>query len=205
MELRKLVAMSIGIGAIAAGSVIPAQAHGGPGVCVVAAQNANVSNVHYGTNGHPGQTKPSGRYGLYYPPTDPQAQTHVMPGSGAGPLGIPNTTGDRYTWVLNGSCANGTTGGGGNFTSSGTGIGYCGRSTGIGTGKIVGQGGVIHNYIIKWESAGSQLLVIDPATANGPNQIIGSVNAQPNPAQSADGSCVDGTAVKFLVDGALVH
>lgn len=205
MELKRLLAMGVGISAIAAGSVIPANAHQGPGVCMVAAQNANVSNVHYGINGHPGQVKNQGRFGLYYPPTDPQAQAHVMPGTGAGPLGIPNTAGDKYTWVLNGSCANGTTAGGGTFTSSGTGIGYCGRSTGVGTGKITAAGGVIHNYIIKWESGGSQLIVIDPATANGPSQSIGSVNAQPNPAQSSDGSCVDGTAVKFLVDGALVH
>lgn len=197
MQLRKALAMGISVGAIAAGMVLPAQAHNTPGVCVVAAQNASVSNVHYGTLGHPAQQKLQSRYGLYYPPSDPQASAHALPGTGAGPLGIPNTVGDNYTWTLNGSCANG-----GAFLSSGTGRGYCGRSTGIGTGTQ-NPGG--HSYITKWESAGSQLVVIDPGTAGGIKQNIGSVNAQPNPVDSADGSCVAGTAVKFLVDGAVVH
>ena len=195
MQLRKVIALCLGVAAIAAASVVPSVAHNGPGLCVVAATSANVSNVHYGTNGHPGQVKLQNRYGLYYPPSDPQASSHAMPGTGAGPLGIPNTVGDRYTWTLTGACANGTLGGGGNFTSSGTGIGFCGRSTGLGTGTI-NPGS--HSYLVKWESAGSQLILTD--TSN-----IGSVNAQPNPADSADGSCTNGTAVKFLVDGALAH
>lgn len=197
MQLRKIIALCLGVGAIAAMSVVPSVAHNGPGACVVAAIGANINNTHYGTNGHPGQTKLQNRWGLYYPPSDPQAQSHAMPGSGTGPLGIPNTVGDRYTWVLNGSCANGSIGGGGNFSSSGTGLGYCGRSTGLGSGTISNQAGS-HSYIVKWESGGSQLILTDPSN-------IGSVNAQPNPADSSDGSCTNGTAVKFLVDGVLVH
>lgn len=198
MQLRKIIALSLGVAAIGAASVVPSQAHNGPGLCVVAGVSANVSNVHPG-NPHSGQTLLQGRYGLYYPPSDPAASTHAMPGSGTGPLGIPNTVGDRYTWTLGTptsrlACANGTIGGGGNFASSGTGIGFCGRSTGLGTGTITGG----HSYITKWESLGSQLILTDQSN-------IGSVNAQPNPADSADGSCTNGTAVKFLVDGALVH
>lgn len=194
MQLRKIIAMAVAVGAIAAGSVIPSQAHNGPGVCVVAATSANVTNVHYGTNGHPGQLRQNGRYGLYYPPVDPQISDHGMPGAGTGPLGIPNTKGDRYTWTLGGACLNGSIGGGGSYTSSGTGIGFCGRSTGLGTGSITGG----HSYITKWESLGSQLILTDSSN-------MGSVNAQPNPVDSADGSCTNGTAVKFLVDGALIH
>jgi hypothetical protein len=110
--------------------------------------------------------------GLYYPATDP----------------TPDLDGDFFTWNLNGTCANN----GVPFTSSGTGVGWCGRSVGTGTGSA---GGV--DYTISWQSLGSQLVLVDPSA-------LGSVNAQPNPPGSNNGSCLDGSAKTFLVDGAIV-
>lgn len=112
--------------------------------------------------------------GLYYPVTDPAVASHP-------------TTGPDFTWELNGVCNNN----GASFTSSGTAYGWCGRSVGDGAGIVNGR-----NYIVHWESFGSQLILTDPSAR-------GSVNAQANPPGSPNGSCLSGTAKTFLVDGAI--
>ncbi|MGH7752382.1 MAG: hypothetical protein ACREN5_06170, partial [Gemmatimonadales bacterium] len=126
--------------------------------------------------GHSLQKRGEGnRFGLYYPVLDPR-QDHftqtISPGSHGTGL-IPATKGDHFNWRQTGSCANG-----GSYSASGTGIGYCGRSVGQGTGSITGG----HSTIIKWESGGTQLILTDPSAA-------GSVNAQANPPGSPNGSC----------------
>lgn len=211
MELRKLVAIGLGIGAIALASVLPATAHSGPSYCVLAANTANVDNVELGAGvKHSGQQEAAnGDIGLYYPPLDPATTHWTTPHNTAkGPLGIPATIGDDYTWSLNGACAVAGQASnpvaGATFTSGGTGIGYCGRSIGAGTGSITGG----HTYTILWESAASQLLIHDGAARQptaGRDTLTGSVNAQPNPVGSAAGSCTNGSAVQFLVDGILIH
>ena len=115
--------------------------------------------------------------GLYYPVTDPRFTTYP-------------TTGPNFSWVLNGTCANN----GAHFESSGTAYGWCGRSVGTGTGRIVETG---QTYTIEWQSVGSQLILTHPSAR-------GSVNAQANPPGSPNGSCTNGTATTFLVDGSIV-
>ena len=206
VKLKKILAIALGAGTMAAAAFAggPASAHNGPEVCVLLASPAQVNNVEMGrpsvpgnplspaVNGHPGQKKGEGnRYGLYYPMLDPIVAHWTTTGpSFAGGLGIlPATTGDHFNWRQTGTCSNSGAG----YTAGGTAIGYCGRSIGLGTGKIAG-----HTVIIKWESAGSQLILVDPSAA-------GSVNAQANPPGSPNGSCIDGGAAVFTVDGVLVH
>ncbi|HVL89738.1 MAG TPA: hypothetical protein VM841_05830, partial [Actinomycetota bacterium] len=167
-----------------------------------AAKPAQVNNVEMGppstsdklspaNTGHPNQKRGEGnRFGLYYPVTDPiQAHwTTTGPTQGNGTGLIPATRGDHFNWRLSGTCATGEA-----FLTQGTGIGYCGRSIGFGTGNV-GP----HSAIVRWESVGSQLITTDPSSA-------GTVNAQANPPGSANGSCLDGGASVFIVDGALVH
>lgn len=131
--------------------------------CVVVAKPANVYSPS-----SPG-------LGLYYPATDPNVASYPL-------------SGPTFTWNLNGECANNGVG----FTSSGTGVGWCGRSVGQGTGVMGGR-----SYTVSWQSAGSQLILTDPSAA-------GSVNAQANPPGSSNGSCLNGTARTFLVDGVII-
>lgn len=119
---------------------------------------------------------PSTSDGLYYPTTDPNFSSHP-------------TTGPFFTWRLNGTCLNN----GMAYTSSGTAHGWCGRSVGEGTGTLANGA----SYTIQWQSAGSQLVFMHPSAR-------GSVNAQPNPPGSPNGSCLNGTATTFIVDGALI-
>jgi len=132
--------------------------------CVVLAQPANVSSP----------SSPGG--GLYYPATDPAIGSNALSG------------GPHFTWNLDGKCADGQ-----DFTSSGTGQGWCGRSVGHGTGRVAGR-----SYTIYWESTGSQLVLLDQSA-------FGSVNAQANPPGSPNGSCLSGTAKTFLVDGSITN
>lgn len=223
--LRKTTIGLGALGLLAAGLTIgPAPVNAAPGdnVCVIAAQPADVFNVEYGVTGagHPGglvdaspqramgSWKPPGssvavpRYGLYYPVTDPvtdhavirngnSRDTAHLAASGAN-SSVPSTplhTGDHFLFAQSGTCENNDAG----FLTKGTAIGYCGRSVGLGVGTVGGR-----VSIIRWESVGSQLIMLDP-TARG------SVNAQANPpSDTTKGSCRDGTAITFLVDGALV-
>jgi len=174
--------------------------------CVIAAQPADVYNVEFGEDGvgHDGQrangtwvnskgaTVP--RYGLYYPVNDPdenhalpRAESLSTPGANSNIPMTPVHTGDRFKFSQSGACTNN----GARFNTAGNAIGYCGRSVGIGIGKV---GNV--TSIIRWESVGSQLVMLD-ASARG------SVNAQANPPGDNKGSCLEGRAVTFLVDGAI--
>jgi hypothetical protein len=181
----------------------PVQAATGD-ACVIAASPADVNNIEYGFGvGHAGQqangtwATPAGpvpRFGLYYPATDPVVN-HAAPrveSFGGAPSSVPATpvqTGDHFLFGQGGSCANNTAW---SFSTSGNGIGYCGRSVGLGVGTINGE-----STIIRWESLGTQLIMLDRSAR-------GSVNAQANPPGDAKGSCLTGTAITFLVDGALV-
>lgn len=208
MDLKRALSVAIAAAVALAVFVIPATAHQGPGACVLAASPAQVNNVEYGTLTNPadkmspttaGHTNPAqkrgegGRYGLYYPVTDPVTAHWTQTGT-APNHGVTGTSfkGDHFNWKQVGGCANG-----GQYSASGTGLGYCGRSIGLGSGSIT-VGGVTHTTTIKWESAGSQLILTDTTAA-------GSVNAQANPPGSPNGSCLDGGASVFIVDGALVH
>ena len=206
MDLKKALAAVILAALSVAGFAIPAGAHGGPQACVLAASPAQVNNVEYKlptetspmaptANGHTGQKRGEGnRFGLYYPMLDPvQAHwTSTGPNGQNGTGLIPATKGDHFNWKQSGRCENIA---GSAYTAGGTGIGYCGRSVGYGTGSV-NPGG--HSTIIRWESGGSQLLLTD-------NSSIGSVNAQANPPGSTNGSCTDGGASVFITDGVIVH
>lgn len=202
MDLRRLLAVIVATGALTAAAV-PASADKGPVACVVLASLADVNNVEMGppspnTNpmnpaavGHANQKRGTGnRFGLYYPPLDPIAAhwqtTGSAPGHGTGLF--PPFKGDHFNWKQVDSCDNG-----GSYNASGTGLGYCGRSVGLGTSAIGS-----HSGIIKWESAATQLVLTDPSA-------VGSVNAQANPPGSPNGSCLDGGAAQFTVDGVIVH
>jgi hypothetical protein len=204
---KKAVTASAALGLLATGltfGTAPSHAAAGDS-CVVAASPADVYNVEYGEDGagHPGQAANGSwinskgvsvpRFGLYYPVTDPVTDHAVlrMQNFGATNNGVPDTpvqTGDRFLFSQAGKCADN----GAAFKTNGNAIGYCGRSVGLGTGTVAGRAA-----IIRWESVGSQLIFLDP-TARG------SVNAQANPPNDPKGSCLGGTAITFLVDGALV-
>lgn len=205
MDPRRLIAVFIAVGSLA-GAAAPAGAHQGPVACVVLASLADVNNTEFWTppSTNPMAPPPAGdqyrhanqkrgtgnRYGLYYPVTDPIA-THWQtfgsaPGHGTGLL--PPFRGDKFNWKQVDSCDNG-----GSYNAGGTGLGYCGRSVGLGTSSIG-----THAGIIKWESVATQLVLTDPSA-------VGSVNAQANPPGSPNGSCLDGGAAQFTVDGAIIH
>ncbi|MGQ0431130.1 MAG: hypothetical protein ACT452_01835 [Microthrixaceae bacterium] len=194
-KFKKCAATSAGV-ALAAGSLLFApQAEAAPSnnsTCVVTAATAtsNVENIQMGINGagrgigHPGQAAaPNGKMGIYYPVTDP-VTAHATPRSQDG---FAYQTGDKFRWSNGGTCANN----GFTFLGSGTGIGYCGRSVGMGTSVVNGV-----TSIIEWQSVGSQLVLTHP-TARG------SVNAQANPPGDPGGSCLSGTAVTFKIDGVI--
>jgi hypothetical protein len=210
MDLRRWISVGIAVAALGAAAV-PASAHNGPAACVLLASPAQVNNVEMGppvpsTNpmnpaavGHSGQKRGEGqRFGLYYPVTDPITDHWTTTGPNPGPHGtgvIPATKGDHFYWHQSGVCANQAPGAPQvSYNAGGTGIGYCGRSVGLGLGTLTGG----HTTTIKWESGGSQLILTDPSAT-------GSVNAQANPPGSANGSCLDGGASVFIVDGVLVH
>lgn len=204
--IRKTALAGAALGLLTIGlAVAPAPVQAATGdVCVIGASPADVNNVEFGLGkGHPNQ-KSNGtwqtadgqsfaRYGLYYPATD-QDPTHAVPrleNFGGHPSTVPATpvqTGDHFLFRQGGSCTNNTLI---TFSTEGNAIGYCGRSVGLGRGKINGQ-----EVIIRWESAATQLVMLDPSAR-------GSVNAQANPPGDAKGSCLEGTAITFLVDGAL--
>lgn len=184
----------------------PVGAVGPESVCGIVESPADIFNVEMynksATHGHSNQAikgswewKPGvfmPRFGLYYPNQDPVAD-HVVPnqeshGAAAPIPATPLQTGDRFVFKQAGKCTGYVTPG---FSTEGVGIGYCGRSVGLGTGTVDG-----HPVIIRWESAGSQLIMLHPSAA-------GSVNARPNPPGDTKGSCLDGTAITFSVDGAL--
>jgi hypothetical protein len=202
MDLRRWISVGIAVGALVAAAV-PAAAHG-PVACVLLASPAQVNNTELSQpvggamnptpTGHAGQKRGDGnRFGLYYPVTDPIAthwQTTVPAPPNHGSGLVPAFKGDHFNWAQSGDCENG-----GAYTAGGTGLGYCGRSVGYGTGSV--NPGA-HSTVIRWESAGTQLILLDSKAA-------GSVNAQANPPGSAGGSCLDGGASLFLVDGVIVH
>ncbi|HEV7886385.1 MAG TPA: hypothetical protein VGO92_02425 [Acidimicrobiales bacterium] len=199
--VKKAVVGGSVLGLLATGvALAPTPVQAAPTACVIATQPAEVS----ADAGHPGQqsmgtwtdvkdpSQQRPRYGLYYPPTDP-TPTDAVPrvenfGGTAATPATPVQTGDDFQFRLNGTCKDS----GARFESSGSAIGYCGRSVGLGVGSLNGR-----SYIVRWESVGSQLILLDPSAR-------GSVNAQANPPGSPNGSCVSGTAITFLVDGAIV-
>lgn len=203
MSFRKMFSLVIAAGAVASVmAVIPAGAHLGPLTCVIAAEPAQVNNVEMdpakwtagnmtkAAAGHSQQATGEGnRYGLYYPVLDP-IQAHWTTTGAPGPLGIPGFKGDRYTWKQANATCRDT---GAKYNAQGLGVGYCGRSIGMGTGTIG-----THTTIISWESLGTQLVLTHPSAT-------GSVNAQANPPGSPQGSCVSGSATVFTVDGPVVH
>lgn len=136
--------------------------------------------------GHGGQLLNQGRRGLYYPVTDPDASHR---GVGGNSIGLPSFVGDHFNWTNTDQCNNT----GASISTKGVGIGYCGRSVGIGLGTTAG-----HSTITKWESTASQLHLTD-------RSAVGTLNAQPNPPGSPAGSCLSGTATTFNLNGAVVH
>lgn len=139
--------------------------------------------------GHAGQNLQGTRRGLYYPINDPNSG-HLTASATPAPFGsLPSFVGDHFNWTNIDQCQNN----GAAVNTQGVGVGYCGRSVGLGTGSTGA-----HNAIIKWESLGSQLILTDTSAA-------GSLNAQPNPPGSPNGSCLSGTAVTFLLNGAIAH
>lgn len=188
----------------------PANALDQNSVCAVVTQPAEVYNVEYGETGtgHDNQPKmgtwvnSSGqtvnRYGLYYPATDP-AKDHAVPrlqnfGRTDSVPHTPVQVGDDFKFRQEGKC-NGEHLPGAKFKTAGNAIGYCGRSVGLGTGTVTLNGQTV-STIIRWESVASQLILLDPSAR-------GSVNAQPTPTDPSKGSCSNGTAITFLVDGVL--
>lgn len=209
MDLKKALAVSIAAAAALATFVIPAGAHGGPAPCVLLASAAQVNNFEFATTlekagdqmkgtaaGHSSQFRGEGnRFGLYYPVTDPVAAHWQQTGPNGTPQNgtglIPATKGDHFNWKQTDKCANNSA----IYDAKGTGIGYCGRSVGYGTGTV--NPGA-HSTLIRWESGGSQLILTEQSA-------FGSVNAQANPPGSTNGSCLNGGASVFYVDGVVVH
>ena len=208
---RKTVIGGATLGLVAAAlfaAVGPVAVQAAPGddkACVVAAQNADVANMEPQHNRgptsrgdwidiHTGQPRPW--FGLFYPVADPDVSHNAprLESFGQSPTvpATPVQVGDHFQWRLNGSCANSGFG----FTSQGDAIGYCGRSVGLGVGTV-GEGANARSYVVRWESVGSQLVLLD-------RSATGSVNAQANAPGSPNGSCVSGTATRFLVDGGIV-
>lgn len=212
--IRKTVIGAGALGLLAVGLATdpaPVKAAPGDNACVILASPADVYNIEYGEDGvgHPlglagAKQAANGswvnskgisvaRYGLYYPVSDPHPN-HAVPR--AEKVGGPTATapdhgvhtGDHFVFKQGGECANN----GAKFSAGGSAIGYCGRSVGIGVGMVDGRAS-----IVRWESVGSQLVMLDVTSA-------GSVNAQANPPGDPKGSCLSGTAVTFLVDGVLV-
>lgn len=139
--------------------------------------------------GHTGQALQNNARGLYYPINDPNT-SHLTPTANPGGFNsLHSFAGDHFNWTNIDQCNNS----GDALNTKGVGVGYCGRSVGLGVGTAGG-----HTAIIKWESVGSQLLLLDPSST-------GSLNAQPNPPGSPNGSCVAGTAVQFNLNGVTVH
>jgi hypothetical protein len=199
------------LGLVAAGlfaAVGPVAVHAAPGddkACAIVTQDADVASVEPQHNAaqtsrgdwtdiHTGQPRPW--YGLYYPGADPDVghNTPRLESFGQSPTvpAAPVQVGDHFQWRLNGKCANS----GFVFNSQGDAIGYCGRSVGLGVGTV-GEGANARSYVVRWESVGSQLVLLDRSAA-------GSVNAQANAPGSPNGSCVSGTATRFTVDGGIV-
>lgn len=137
--------------------------------------------------GHGSQAINLGRRGLYYPVTDPNP-SHLIPV--ANPVGntpgLPSFSGDHFNWTNIDQCNNN----GQPINAKGVGVGYCGRSVGLGIGTTGG-----HTAITKWESTASQLYLTDPSA-------LGTLNANP---LLTSGSCLSGTAVQFQLNGATVH
>lgn len=159
-----LIASATGLLALGMSVTGAATVTAAPGdTCVVVAEPAIISSPS------------SAGGGLYYPVTDPNVASYPL-------------SGPTFTWNLNGECANN----GVSFSSNGTGVGWCGRSVGQGTGTMAGR-----SYTVSWQSVGSQLILTDPSAA-------GSVNAQANPPGSPNGSCLNGSATTFLVDGVII-
>ncbi|MDQ1439497.1 MAG: hypothetical protein QOK43_3126 [Acidimicrobiaceae bacterium] len=209
--IRKTVIGGASLGLLAVGLATgPAPVHAATGdACVIAASPADVFNVEFGEDGagHPGNPPQASngswvnskgasvaRYGLYYPATDPvpnhavpRAEGLTTPGATSSIPMTPVQTGDHFKFAQGGNCVNN----GARFSTGGNAIGYCGRSVGLGVGTVNGV-----TAIIRWESVGTQLIMLDPSAR-------GSVNAQANPPGDPKGSCLSGTAITFLVDGAL--
>lgn len=193
---KKYAVISAGMALAVGGLIVAPEAQATPGndsTCVVTAATAtsNVENIQMGVAGspsrglpHPGQqAAPNGKYGIYYPVTDPvTAHANVRSQDG-----FAYQTGDLFRWSNGGTCANN----GFTFLGSGTAVGYCGRSVGIGTSVVNGR-----TQIINWQSVGSQLILTHPTAT-------GSVNAQANPPGDPGGSCLGGTAVTFKIDGVI--
>jgi len=196
-KFKKYAGISAGLALAAVSLMFAPRAEAAPSnnsTCVVTAatSTSNVENIQMGVNGfgrgigHPNQAAaPNGKMGIYYPVTDPvTAHANVRSQDG-----FAYQTGDLFRWSNGGVCANN----GFSFLGSGTAIGYCGRSVGIGTSVVNGV-----TSIINWQSVGSQLVLTHPTAT-------GSVNAQANPPGDPGGSCLSGTAVTFKIDGVITN
>jgi hypothetical protein len=139
--------------------------------------------------GHAGQTILGTRRGLYYPATEPNSAHLTVSTTPAPWSSAPSFVGDHFNWTNIDQCNNT----GDAVNAHGVGVGYCGRSVGLGVGTTGS-----HNAITKWESLGSQLYLTDPSST-------GTLNAQPNPPGSPNGSCLTGQGVQFNLNGVLVH
>ena len=127
MKTRKMLATGLGVGIIASAAFMgAASAHNGPAACLLLNSPAQVNNVEFGTlsdptnkmskttAGHAGQkTGLGGRFGLYYPVTDPNNTNPNNPGQhmqSAPPnnhgLNLVATTGDNFNWAQTGNCSN---------------------------------------------------------------------------------------------------
>lgn len=187
--------LATAVGALANLTTGPAQAE--PTTCVVADNTVAAVSLLTPHGGQPSQgnwtdvkddvTKRPW-YGLYYPFTDPD-KAHATPRVetfGGSPAAV---TGDAFQWRLTGACQDTGVG----FTAKGEGVGYCGRSVGAGKGRTTAG----RSFDIRWESAGTQLVLTHPSAS-------GTLNAQANLADSSSNSCANGTATQFVITGAIV-
>lgn len=143
---------------------------------------------------HSGQIiNTQGRRGLYYPTNDPDTSHRAVNGDPAGANfdSLNSFVGDHFNWRNQDDCNNN----GAALDSRGVGIGYCGRSVGLGIATTAGHTGT---NIIKWESFLTQLILLDPSAR-------GTLNAQANPPGSANGSCLTGQATTFQLNGVITH
>jgi hypothetical protein len=128
--------------------------------------------------------------GLYaYPYTD-NDPTRGLPrqeswGATANTPATPVQMGDHFQWRLRGLCGDGAA-----IDVMGKGIGVCGRSVGVGWGSVHGRPAVI-----RWETVGGHAVLLDPS-ARGALDIV-------NVPDDVSGSCHDGSAMYFRVDGVI--
>lgn len=83
-------------------------------------------------------------------------------------------------------------------TGSGTLVGWCGRSVGQGTTFLKNPITVSHQFNIKWQSAGTFLVLTDTVA---PGRLVALVNARAAGSTATNVKCVHSIATAFTVVG----